>query len=348
METTPEKTALWWTALPENQVECRLCPRNCHISEGKSGFCGVRENHHGKLYAMAYGRPAAVHADPIEKKPLYHFRPGSLTYSLGTFGCNLNCVFCQNWTLSRSWPDWLRYDRWTPAETVDRAIASDCSSLAFTYNEPTIWAEFLRDTVKEARRAGLETVLVTNGYISPEALPEVYADISAANIDLKAFSDDFYRKHLGGRLQPVLDSLTWLRKNTDVWLEITCLLVPGLNDSLEEITRMAAWIVDTLGEDTPLHFSAFYPNYRLTDREATPSSLLHMASQIGSQQGLNFVYEGNIVGAGMHTYCPSCKKVLLHRSGHRVVKNELRGDRCPCGRQIPGRFDDRLRRRKED
>jgi pyruvate formate lyase activating enzyme len=347
MHTTTEKEALWWTSSPENQVECRLCPRKCRVGEGKAGFCGVRENHQGRLFAMAYGRPAAVHADPIEKKPLYHFHPGSFTYSLGTFGCNLNCAFCQNWTLSRSWPDWSRYDRWTPAEAVDRAISSDCSSLAFTYNEPTIWAEFLQDTVREAKRAGLETVLVTNGYISLEALPEVYAEVSAANIDLKAFSEDFYQKHLGGRLQPVLDTLTWLRKNTDIWLEITCLLIPGLNDSLEEITRMTAWIVENLGEDTPLHFSAFYPNYRLNDRQATSPALLHKASEIGTKQGLNFVYEGNILGEGMHTYCPSCKKILLRRSGHRIVKNELQEDHCPCGRRIPGRFTSTFHRRNE-
>jgi len=335
---TPGKEALWWNLLEGNTIECLLCPKGCHIAEGKTGYCRARKNDHGRLYSLAYGSPIAVHADPIEKKPLYHFYPGTYTFSLGTYGCNLGCVFCQNWGLSQAESNWDEALSIAPHEVVEAALRSRCSSVAFTYNEPTVWAEYVLDVSREAKNAGLKTVMVTNGYTSLKALPEVYPLISAANVDLKSFSEDFYRQHAKATLQPVLETLSWLKKNTDVWLEVTCLVIPEWNDSPEEIAQLAAWIHEHLGDDTPLHFSAFHPNYQLTDHSATSPALLRKATEIARRQGLRFVYEGNIEGDAAHTCCPRCRKLLIRRSWHSVIENCMHGNHCSCGECIPGRF----------
>ncbi len=334
----PDKEALWWSSLEGDWLECHLCPRNCRIEEGASGYCRVRQNRSGSLFALAYGRPVAVHADPIEKKPLYHFYPGSYTYSLGTFGCNLGCMFCQNWSLSHVAPNWGNTLKVPPQDVVQAALRSGCSSLAFTYNEPTVWGEYVLDISRPARKAGLKTVMVTNGYTSPEAREEIYAEVDAANVDLKAFSEDFYRRQADARLQPVLDTLVWLRNKTGVWLEVTCLVIPGLNDDPEMIRLLSGWVHDHLGPDTPLHFSAFHPNYRLLDRPPTAPAILRKAVDTARNSGLRFVYEGNVEGEGAHTCCPRCQKLLVRRSWHCVTENSLRGNRCPCGESIPGRY----------
>ncbi|MBN1827287.1 MAG: AmmeMemoRadiSam system radical SAM enzyme [Candidatus Eisenbacteria bacterium] len=331
--------ALWWR--PEGEwILCALCPRGCRIGEGDRGFCAVRRNEKGRLLSDAYGRPTGFGVDPIEKKPLYHFLPGSAVFSFGTLGCNLGCRFCQNWDISRS----ERPDsglRATPGEITALARREGCVSIAYTYNEPIVFGEFVIDCAAEARRAGIRNVLVTNGFVEPEARAAIFRNADAANVDLKAFTDEFYREQTGGWIEPVLETLLWLRRETEVWLEVTTLLIPGLNDDPGEIRRECAWIAENLGADTPLHFSAFHPDYRMTDRPRTAPAGLREAREIAIAEGLRFVYVGNILDReGSITSCPGCGATLIERDWHSVRANRLRGDACPdCGAAVPGVFE---------
>lgn len=285
--------ASWWH--PENEFAvCDLCPHACRIADGHLGRCGVRKNRGGRLEALAYGRPAAVHVDPIEKKPFYHFLPGSQAFSLGTVGCNLSCRFCQNPSLSTGRADDTPAEPETPPEEiVAGALRAQCQSIALTYNEPTVWAEYGRDISRLARQKGLKTVSVTNGYIQSAAAEDFYACIDAANVDLKAFRDDFYVRLCGGHLEPVLTALRTL-KRLGVWLEVTNLIIPGENDDPAEIRELATWVCSELGPGTPLHFSAFYPTHQLTDRPVTPRRTLQLAGKIASEAGLEHVHLGNL------------------------------------------------------
>ena len=285
--------ASWWHS--ENGLAvCDLCPHACRLADGRTGRCGVRRNRAGQLESLVYNRPAAVHVDPIEKKPLYHFLPGSSAFSLGTLGCNLFCRFCQNCSLSAGRPDETPPEPETPPEAiVAGARRARCQSIALTYNEPTVWAEYGRDISRLARVQGLKTVSVTNGYIQTGAAEEFYACIDAANVDLKAFRDDFYVRLCGGHLEPVLTTLKTL-KRLGVWLEVTNLLIPGENDDPVEIRELAHWVCSELGSGTPLHFSAFYPTYKLTDRPVTPRQTLMLAGKIASEAGLEHVHLGNL------------------------------------------------------
>jgi pyruvate formate lyase activating enzyme len=295
----------------------------------------VRENRGGRLFSNVWGRPVAVNIDPVEKKPLYHFMPGTSILSIGTAGCNMGCHWCQNHDLSRSRPG----DRPTVELAPDRAVAialsHGCPSIAFTYNEPTIFAEYAMDIAAQARPAGLRLAMVTNGYVTPEACDEIYRNIDAANVDLKAFRPESYEKWTCARLEPVLDALV-LMKTLGVWIEITTLLIPGLNDDPAEIRDETRWIRDNLGPDTPLHLSAFHPDYHLTDRPRTPLETLHRSRAIALDNGLHFVYEGNVQGDGAHTVCPGCGEVVIRRAGMTAVEVLLDAeDRCRCGRTIP-------------
>jgi pyruvate formate lyase activating enzyme len=331
--------ARWWESEPNNRVHCYLCPRHCHIGEGQAGFCFIRANEGGKLYTLGYAHPAAIQIDPIEKKPLSHFLPGTRVFSMGTAGCNMGCFFCQNWDISKSRADQVRSAHVPPEDVVTLAIEHGCPSVAFTYNEPTIWGEYVIDICRAAHERGLNTVMVSNGYVTPEAFHDIYDHVDAANIDLKAFTENFYGKITLTHLKPVLETLEWLKNETKVWFELTNLMIPTLNDAPEETRALAEWVLEHLGPDVPLHFTAFHPDFKLRDKPRTPPETLHKAREIARNVGLHYVYEGNIYSDAANTLCPECDTLLIRRSWHDVRGNRLRDGRCPkCNLEIPGRW----------
>jgi pyruvate formate lyase activating enzyme len=340
LQTAPElHEGRWWDLDEKGRVHCYLCPRHCHIGDGQAGFCFIRVNQGGRLYSLGYASPAALQVDPIEKKPLNHFLPGTRIFSMGTAGCNMGCFFCQNWDISKSHQDQVNARHVPPEEVPLLAKKHGCASLAFTYNEPTIWGEYVIDICKAARPLGLKTVMVSNGYITREAFHDIYDHIDAANIDLKAFTENFYGKTTLTHLQPVLDTLEWLKNETSVWFEITNLMIPTLNDDPEETRKLAEWIRDHLGPDVPLHFTAFHPDFKLQDKPPTPPQTLHQARRIAKEAGLHYVYEGNIFSESANTYCPKCDELLIRRSWHDVLRNRLKEGKCPrCGTAIAGRW----------
>jgi pyruvate formate lyase activating enzyme len=332
--------ARWWETDAHGKLHCYLCPRHCHIGEGQAGFCFIRVNEGGKLYSLGYASPAAIQIDPIEKKPLNHFLPGTKIFSMGTAGCNMGCFFCQNWDISKSRSDQVHSSHLEPEQVVELAIRYGCPSIAFTYNEPTIWGEYVIDIAKIAHERGLNTVMVTNGYITREAFHDVYKHIDAANVDLKAFTESFYGKITLTHLAPVLETLKRLKNETNVWFEITNLMIPDLNDDPAETRKLVEWILENLGPDVPLHFTAFHPDFKLRDKPKTPPETLHRARAIAREVGVHYVYEGNIFSDGAHTLCPKCGETLIRRSWHDVQQNRLRKGACPkCGQLIPGRWN---------
>jgi len=331
----------WWHLLDDGRMQCDLCPRDCRLHEGQRGACFVRQRVGGQMVLTTYGRSSGFCIDPIEKKPLNHFYPGSAVFSFGTAGCNLACKFCQNWDISKSREMDTLMDSASPAAIARAAADSGCKSVAFTYNDPVIFAEYAMDTADACHALGIKTVAVTAGYMHETARREFYAKIDAANVDLKAFTDDFYVKLCGAHLQPVLDTLLYLKHETDVWVEITTLLIPGRNDSVAEITALCQWVAKELGPDVPVHFTAFHPDYKMDDLPPTPAESLGRARDIGMREGLHYVYTGNIVDPeGGTTFCPSCKTALVVRDWHRIESYRLTGDgRCPeCGTGIAGHF----------
>jgi pyruvate formate lyase activating enzyme len=338
------KQAMLWEAQEDAVVRCHLCAHRCRIADGQRGICAVRENRRGVLYSLVYGRLVAQAVDPIEKKPLFHFHPGSRSYSIATMGCNLRCLFCQNADISQGPREGAAIlGRDTPPEAVVAAAqAAGCSSIAYTYTEPTIFFEYAHDVSRLAHERGIANVFVSNGYMTPEMLDLVAPDgaqplLDAANIDLKAFSETYYREQCGARLQPVLDSLRLL-KARGVWLEITTLIIPGLNDSDAELGEIAAFIARELGADTPWHVSRFHPTYLLTDRPPTPVSTVLRAREIGLAAGLPYVYAGNVPGrGGEDTDCPRCGETVIAREGFGVRRNLAKGGECAhCGGTIAG------------
>ena len=315
--------AKWWNPEAGGKVHCYLCPRHCHIGPGQAGFCFIRANDGGKLVSLGYAHPAALQIDPIEKKPLNHFLPGTRVFSMGTAGCNMGCFFCQNWSISKSKSDQRRSTYMAPEEVVEMAIENGCPSIAFTYNEPTIWGEYVIDICKVAHAHGLKTVMVSNGYVTYDAFHDIYDHIDAANIDLKAFTEKFYGATTLTHLQPVLDTLGWLKNETSVWFEITNLIIPTLNDSHAETRALCEWMLENLGPDVPLHFTAFHPDFKLRDKPRTPEETLHAARAIALEVGLHYVYEGNIRTGNVNTYCPSCLSLLIRRNWHNVQENRL-------------------------
>lgn len=336
------KEALLYEPGEDGSVHCRLCSHQCTVKPGRRGICGVRENREGKLYSLVYGKVAAEHVDPVEKKPLFHFLPGSLTYSLSTVGCNFRCLHCQNYTISQvvGSPDEMPHQRRRPADIVAAAEASGCRSISYTYTEPTIFFEFAYDCCLAARRQGLSNIFVSNGYMSREAARMLVPVLAAINIDIKAFSETFYHKVCGAKLQPVLDNVRFFRAQ-GVWVEVTTLVIPGLNDSDEELRSIAAFLV-ACDPDIPWHVSAFRPTYQMLDRPPTPAQRLLSARDIGLAAGLRQVYVGNIYGSGGEdTVCPSCSQVLVRRRGFRVEQNAIRDGRCPsCSLPVAGVWDE--------
>lgn len=327
------KVAKWWNE-KEQGIECYLCPRRCIIADQSYGVCNVRKNVENTLYTIVYGHPVAVHVDPIEKKPLYHFYPGSQIFSVGTVGCNLLCEFCQNWDIARAKPDDTQMHNISPEKIIDMAQKSNCIGIAFTYNEPTIFGEYVLDIATLAHQSGLQTVMVTNGYITPEAIDDIYPFIDAANIDLKSFSNEFYRQYCKGELQPVLDALQRIR-DFGTFIEITTLIIPGKNDSDSELDHLTRWIVGNLGPDVPVHFSAFHPDYKMRQLSRTPKETLDKAREIAIRNGLRYVYEGNVLVENEdNTYCYYCGRLLIERRCFSIIKNNLEGDICSCGSKI--------------
>lgn len=322
-----------------SHVQCALCPNNCFIPHLGKGACRVRINIDGKLYSLVYGKPCAVHIDPIEKKPMFHFLPGSQAFSIATAGCCLSCKYCQNWQISQASPEDIPHYDLPPREVVDRAISNGCASIAYTYTDPIIFYEYMLDTAKIAREKGVKNVLVTCGYMNPGPLYEMTPFIDGANIDLKGFSENFYREVTGGSMKPVLESIKYMYQH-GVIVELTNLVVPTLNDDLQEIKKMCEWIVSEVSPDVPLHFSRFQPNYKLQHLQATPYETLQQAHDVARESGMKYVYIGNVYQTeGQTTYCPQCRTALIQRAGYRIVDNKLSGQTCPeCSETIYGHF----------
>ena len=332
------KDAMFYDVLEQQTVKCQLCHQLCTIAEGKRGLCGVRVNEGGRLYTLVYGKAASTGLDPVEKKPLFHFHPGTSTYSISTIGCNFRCKNCQNYEISQMPKNYgpIVGEDLPPEEVVKAAKRYECKSIAYTYTEPAIFFEYAYETARLADKERIKNVFVTNGYISEEALRMISPYLDAANIDLKSFSDKFYRESCGARLQPVLDNIK-LHKELGIWIEITTLIIPTLNDSEEELRKIARFI-RKVGEEIPWHVSKFYPMYQLLELPRTPVSTLEMARKIGIDEGLRYVYEGNVPGAeGESTYCYKCKQRLIRRFGYEILENNLKDSKCPkCGAPVDG------------
>jgi pyruvate formate lyase activating enzyme len=337
----PAHPARFFEREEDGRLRCTLCPRECTLADGQAGFCYVRQNQGGQMVLLAYGRSTGFAVDPIEKKPLYHFLPGTGVLSFGTVGCNLGCRFCQNWNISKARESGRSMAAMSPEDVVALAESSGTPSIAFTYNDPIIWAEWAIDVARVARRRGIRTVFVTSGYVEPRPREEIFATMDAANVDLKAFTEDFYFKLTGAHLQPVLETLEYLVRETQVWTEITTLLIPGKNDSDAEIEAECKWIMRQLGPDVPLHFSAFHPDWKMRDVPATPAATLARAREIGRLAGLHYVYTGNVHDeAGGSTYCPSCENVVIERDWYEIHGYRLtdEGACTHCGARLAGRF----------
>ncbi len=331
-----------WHRLADGRVQCDVCPRFCRLHEGQRGLCFVRARVDDQIVLTSYGRSSGFCVDPIEKKPLNHFLPGSSVLSFGTAGCNLACKFCQNWDISKSRETDTLADAASPETLAAAAVAYGCRSVAFTYNDPTIFLEYAADVADACRDVGVKSVAVSAGYMGPDARGDLYAHMDAANIDLKAFTEDFYHRVCSGHLRPVLDTLEYLRHETSVWFEITTLLIPGLNDSDTELDAMTRWISEHLGPDVPLHFTAFHPDYKMRDIAPTPPATLTRARRIALGNGLRFVYTGNVHDTeGGTTYCPSCRLPVVVRDWYAIRSYRLTDDgRCgSCGTPVPGVYD---------
>ncbi len=327
-----------YTKEQDRKVTCNLCSFRCRIANGKKGICGVRENRDGTLYSLVYGRLIARHIDPIEKKPLFHFQPGSRSYSIATVGCNFRCLHCQNYDISQMPKDEKRIigDVVSAHDVVDEAYRTGCASISYTYTEPTIFFEYAQDCGRLAKDRGIKNVFVTNGYMTKECLDELKGILDGANVDLKSFKEDFYKKICGARLSPVLDSIEYMRE-MGIWVEVTTLVIPTLNDSEEELRDIARWIY-RIDRNMPWHISAFYPAYKMTHIKRTPREIIDRAREIGLEEGLRYVYTGNIPGdPGESTYCYRCGKVVIERYGFAVTKNLVKDSLCPyCDTEIHG------------
>ena len=331
----------YWHQLEDGQLQCDLCPRHCRLQEGQRGLCYVRQRLADEVKLVSYGRSSGFCVDPIEKKPLNHFYPGSGVLSFGTAGCNLACKFCQNWDTTKSREMDSMADRASPRQLAQAALEMDCRSIAFTYNDPIIFLEYALDVAAACREHDIKTVAVTAGYIDPEPRVEFFKAVDAANVDLKAFTDRFYYKICGAHLAPVLETLQYIKNETDTWLELTTLLIPGENDSSQELDAMTRWVVEHLGPDVPMHFTAFHPDWKMRDIERTPVSTLSRAREIARSNGVRYAYTGNVRDPdGASTWCHNCGELLIERDWHRLGQWGLdnRGSCAACGTNLPGHF----------
>ncbi|MBD3415420.1 MAG: AmmeMemoRadiSam system radical SAM enzyme [Candidatus Aminicenantes bacterium] len=329
--------AKYYQKLADREIECRLCPRFCKLGDKERGYCGVRENRGGTYYTLVYGKACAVHVDPIEKKPLFHFLPQTGALSIASAGCNVNCKFCQNWEISQVRPEQITHIDLPPESVVRSAQKNNCPSIAYTYSEPVVFYEYMYDTCVKARNKGIKNVMVTGAHINPEPFEDLLKVLDGVKIDLKAFDQDFYTKYVRGELQPVLDAIV-TASQSQAWLEIVYLVIPTLNDKVSEIRRMCQWIQKEIGPDIPLHFSRFYPSYLMKNLPPTPISTMEKLKHTAQQQGLHYVYIGNIPGhEGENTICPQCKNTIVKRLGYLIENIHITDGRCDfCGLQIPG------------
>lgn len=334
------KEAMFYSRLGNGSVQCGLCPRRCVLKDSQRGLCRVRVNYGGKLYSLVYGKPVSIHVDPVEKKPLFHFLPGSMSFSLATAGCNLSCIFCQNWEISQSYPENTRHFNIAPEEVISNALKEGCKSVAFTYTEPTVFYEYMLETAKLAKQEGLKTIWVTCGFIEEAPLRELCKYLDAANVDLKGFSENFYSEYTNSSLQPVLKTFKIL-KEEKVHTELTNLIIPNVNDSEKMINDMCDWIAANIGTEMPVHFSRFYPHYQLRNKPPTPVKTLLAAKKIAEAKGIKYVYIGNVAGEDLSdTYCPNCKRILIKRLGYYIETNNIKDGKCKyCGAEIPGVWD---------
>ncbi len=329
--------ARYYEKLENKKVKCKLCPRECTVADLERGYCGVRENRDGVYYTLVYGRPCTYHVDPIEKKPLFHFLPGTGAFSLAAAGCNIHCKFCQNWEISQVRPEQIDNIELPPEKVVKAAENYNCRSIAFTYTEPVVFTEYVLDTAESAGDSEVKTVVISNGYYQKEPLKDLASCLDAVKIDLKAFTEKFYKEYCDGELKPVLEALELLASK-EIWFEIVTLLLPGLNDSEEEIKKLSKWIKKNLGSHVPLHFSRFHPTYQMKNLPPTPAKSITRAREAARAEGLDFVYVGNLPGHDYEsTYCPKCDKLLIKRFGYYVNKVNLKDGKCPeCDTKIPG------------
>ncbi|NOX88999.1 MAG: AmmeMemoRadiSam system radical SAM enzyme [Calditrichaeota bacterium] len=331
------REARFYEKLQHSQVRCKLCPRKCVIDDHERGYCGVRENQDGTYYTLVYSRPCTFHVDPIEKKPLFHFLPGTTAFSIATAGCNLNCKFCQNWQISQVTPEQVDSYYLPPKKTATMAKDYNSKSIAYTYSEPTIFFEYMYDTAVEGKKQGVNSVVITAGFMEKDPVKDLCKVVDAIKVDLKAFTEDYYQKVVRGNLKPVLETMETIR-NQGTWLEIVYLVVPTLNDGEKEIRELARWTMANLGPDVPIHFTRFYPQYLLKNLPPTPVSTLEKCKAIADAEGLRYVYIGNVPGhPAENTYCPKCGKILVERTGFLIKRMEITDGRCPyCKTAIPG------------
>jgi pyruvate formate lyase activating enzyme len=331
------REAKHYKKLDYQRVQCQICPRECRVDDVERGYCATRENKDGKYYTLVYGKPCALNVDPIEKKPLFHFLPGTMAFSLSTAGCCMECKFCQNWDISQVRPEQVQSIDLPPAQVVAQARQQGAKSIAFTYGEPVVFYEYVYDTAAIARQQGVHPVAITSAYILEKPLRELCQRVSAVKVDLKSFSEDYYRNTCSAHLKPVLDALIVL-KSEKVWLEIVYLVVPTLNDGVDEIKRMAAWVKKNLGPDVPVHFTRFHPMYKLKNLPPTPVPTLERCRRTALEQGLHYVYVGNVPGnPGENTYCAHCGKALILRRGYYIAENRITAGKCKfCQQEVPG------------
>jgi len=330
--------ARYYEKLPHRKIKCVLCPRECIIDDQETGYCGVRENYGGTYYTLIYGRPCSAHVDPIEKKPLFHLLPGSTAFSIATVGCNVLCKFCQNWQISQARPDQVDSYDLPPNAIAKYAKNNKCQSIAYTYTEPVVFTEYMYDCAEEGHRYNVKSVMISNGYIKAQPMRDLCKVLDAVKIDLKAFTEKFYREMVAGHLQPVLDTLVLL-KQEGMWTEIVYLIIPKLNDDPQELKQMCKWIVKELGPDVPVHFSRFYPQYRLKNLPPTPVTTLNTARKIALDSGIHFAYIGNVPDhEGENTFCPGCDEIIIRRRGYWILENHIKNDgSCKyCNYNIPG------------
>jgi len=336
------KVASYWIKKEGNTVQCQNCPHECVLKDGQRGFCRVRENRGGKLYTLSYGNPCAVHIDPIEKKPLYHFLPGTTAYSIATAGCNFTCKYCQNYQISQVAPEETSNYKLPPKKLVNEVLyhksRNNISSIAYTYTEPSVFIEYMLDSAKLAKKEGIKNIYHSNGYLNEKPLLDLIPFLDGANVDLKFFKNDSYRDISSGSLQPVLDTLIRLKKG-GVWVEITYLIIPTMNDEKKEIKEMINWVLNNLGTDIPIHFSRFYPTYKLENLPQTSLESVETAREIAIGLGVKYSFVGNVPSGnpGENTYCPACGKLLIKRRGYYILENNIKKDSCPaCGEKIAG------------
>lgn len=333
-EDPPLKEVSFYKKLPDLKIQCEICPKKCEIADLERGYCGNKENRKGKYYSLVYGESCSAHVDPIEKKPLFHYLPSTKAFSIAAVGCNFECKFCQNWRIAQYRPEQVESVSLSPKEVVSLSKRNECPTIAYTYSEPVVFYEYMYDTAKLAKSEGIGSVMISNGFINEKPLTELCKQLTGVKIDLKAFTEAFYKDYCSGELKPVLDTLKTLKK-IGIWFEIVVLIIPTLNDGESEIRKMSQWVKKELGLEVPIHFSRFHPMYKIKNLPATPIKTLENARKVAMEVGLHYVYLGNVRGhKGENTYCPGCGEMLIQRIGYHILQNSIKGGKCPACKHV--------------